>query len=471
MRIDVPWPPLLAAGAILGFRWLAPAALQPHTALSHLGAVLFYMAVFSFTAEEATHVAWALPALVAAAMARFTDSSIGMQPFACMAILHLLAHITLRWLRRDDGSLSHHRAILVTGAGSGIGRALCEVLLLRGDSIVAVDADVDALARLHRWHCQQGATYARDEHFIPPERRRGSKFLSSPIKCGYTIDYGVDPDDPPNHKSNLLSIPCDVSDAASVADAVKTLKIQWPSRASQWGLQHADDEGRGEIQGFHAIVHLAGVFGCGPLAEAPTVDAVRRTLDVNVMGTVRITQAFYPLLCKKTQASAHLRQRAEPLDTTPNRIIVVGSEVSAARMATGLTAPYAMSKFALDAYATALRQEVAAVNAPPTRVCMVYPGPIQTPLSTRATEQAALAHVRAESRWSAGLLALVSSAKAYVGARGIEPSHAARAIAAIVHAIEPPRSTTINYTLEMRMAAFTPQWLLDLVADKLLRGA
>ena len=186
--------------------------------------------------------------LVAAAMARFTDSSIGMQPFACMAILHLLAHITLRWLRRDDGSLSHHRAILVTGAGSGIGRALCEVLLLRGDSIVAVDADVDALARLHRWHCQQGATYARDEHFIPPERRRGSKFLSSPIKCGYTIDYGVDPDDPPNHKSNLLSIPCDVSDAASVADAVKTLKIQWPSRASQWGLQHADDEGRGEIR-------------------------------------------------------------------------------------------------------------------------------------------------------------------------------------------------------------------------------
>ena len=135
----------------------------------------------------------------------------------------------------------------------------------------------------------------------------------------------------------------------------------------------------------------------------------------------------------------------------------------------GLTAPYAMSKFAIEAYASALRQELAVID-PPVHVCTVNPGPILTPLSTVATEKAAMAHVRRESRWSHGLLTLIKRAKQYTALHGVEPQLAAEGIAELVHAIHPPARTTINFTLEMRLAACTPQWLLDLVGCQEMRA-
>ena len=41
--------------------------------------------------------------------------------------------------------------VLVTGAASGIGRALCEELLAEGDSLLALDVDEAGLASLTAW--------------------------------------------------------------------------------------------------------------------------------------------------------------------------------------------------------------------------------------------------------------------------------------------------------------------------------
>ena len=56
-----------------------------------------------------------------------------------------------------------------------------------------------------------------------------------------------------------------------------------------------------------------------------------------------------------------------------------------------------MSKFALEAYATSLRQELSVVS-PPLRVCMVHAGPVATPLTTKRTQEKALQHVEASNR-------------------------------------------------------------------------
>ena len=121
-----------------------------------------------------------------------------------------------------------------------------------------------------------------------------------------------------------------------------------------------------------------------------------------------------------------------------------------------------MSKFALEAYATALRQELAAVEPRP-HVCTINPGPILTPLTTTDTQQEALKHVRAESRWTQQLHRLVKRSQQYVRYNGVEPQLAAKALADVVHARRPPERTTINYTLEMRLAALTPQMVMDAV--------
>ena len=103
------------------------------------------------------------------------------------------------------------------------------------------------------------------------------------------------------------------------------------------------------------------------------------------------------------------------------------------------------------------------------RVCLVNPGPIDTPLSTQATEHAALKHVQARSGWSAGLRNLVTAAEAYTRRHARPAAYAAQAIAEVVHSVHPPRRTTINYTYPMRLAAWTPQWVLDLVAESMLK--
>ena len=80
-------------------------------------------------------------------------------------------------------------------------------------------------------------------------------------------------------------------------------------------------------------------------------------------------------------------------------------------------------------------------------------------------------HATEDSPWRKGLLALVASAKLYLGTQGIRAEPAAAAIAEVVHAIEPPARTTINYTLPMRLAARTPQWLLDVAARASMSGS
>ena len=59
----------------------------------------------------------------------------------------LYALWTRSWL---DG---RRRVVVVTGAASGIGRALCEILTLRHDDlVVALDIDADGLRELEAWH-------------------------------------------------------------------------------------------------------------------------------------------------------------------------------------------------------------------------------------------------------------------------------------------------------------------------------
>ena len=115
-----------------------------------------------------------------------------------------------------------------------------------------------------------------------------------------------------------------------------------------------------EVDELHGLVNNAGVAVAGPLEFLPA-DELRRQLEVNVVGQLRMTQLCLPAL------------RAGR-----GRVVNMGS-ISGLN-ALPLLGSYAMSKFALEAMTDALRVELAPWGI---HVAIAEPGTIKTPIWTR----------------------------------------------------------------------------------------
>ena len=110
------------------------------------------------------------------------------------------------------------------------------------------------------------------------------------------------------------------------------------------------------IEELDALVDNAGIGIAGPLEVFPA-DELTRQLDVNVVGQLRVVQALLPALRRRR-----------------GRIVLMGS--ISGRSALPFLGAYAMSKFALEAMADALRVELAPFGI---HVAIVEPGTIATP--------------------------------------------------------------------------------------------
>lgn len=109
------------------------------------------------------------------------------------------------------------------------------------------------------------------------------------------------------------------------------------------------------------LVHSAGVVRVGSIAETPA-EVWRRTLEVNVVAVAELTRLLLPAL------------RA-----AKGQVVCVNS--GAGQRANPGWASYAASKFALRAFADALRLE-----EPEVRVTSVYPGRIATDMQRSVRE-------------------------------------------------------------------------------------
>ena len=116
-----------------------------------------------------------------------------------------------------------------------------------------------------------------------------------------------------------------------------------------------------------ALVSNAGIGVAGALEVVPPED-LRRILDVNVVGQIAVTQALLPLL-----------------RSARGKIVIVGSV--GGRVAFPYAGPYHASKYALEGLADSLRAELAPQGV---TVSLIEPGPISTPIWSKAREQVAL---------------------------------------------------------------------------------
>ena len=138
------------------------------------------------------------------------------------------------------------------------------------------------------------------------------------------------------HDPDVVPIVMDVTDRESIRSAYETIS------------SHTD-----RLDG---VVNFAGVMGLGSLTDIPE-ERLARILDINVMGTFRVNKTFLPLL-----------------EVAKGRIVNISSETGW-QSAAPFNGPYAMSKYAIEAYSTALRRELALLGI---RVVTVQPGPFRT---------------------------------------------------------------------------------------------
>ena len=135
---------------------------------------------------------------------------------------------------------------------------------------------------------------------------------------------------------NVTPIHVDVTDAASVQAAARSVARR--------------------VDGLDGVVNFAGILTVGSLIEI-SEEALRRVLDVNVMGTFRVNRTLFPLVLARK-----------------GRIVNVSSETG---WQTGMpfNGPYGISKHAIEAYSDSLRRELMFLGVP---VIKIQPGPFKT---------------------------------------------------------------------------------------------
>jgi len=167
--------------------------------------------------------------------------------------------------------------------------------------------------------------------------------------------------------------------------------------------------------GLDALVNNAGIVVAGPLEFLP-LDAIREQFEVNVFGTVALTQAMIPAL------------RA-----ARGRIVNVSSVNG--EIVTPFAVPYAASKFALEAFTDGWRLEL---RRDGIVTISIQPGAIATPLwetsRTRAARLATGYPPEARERYGR-VLALLEAAR--MPARAIPPERVAHLIATVLRRRRP----------------------------------
>jgi NAD(P)-dependent dehydrogenase (short-subunit alcohol dehydrogenase family) len=216
---------------------------------------------------------------------------------------------------------------------------------------------------------------------------------------------------------------------------------------------------RAEIEGaldgtpLAGLVNNAGVAISGPI-EFISPDELTRQLDTNVVGQVRVTQAFLALLRR-------------------DRGRVVNISSIGGRIALPLVGPYAASKFALEAVSDSLRREVRGQGI---EVGVIEPGAIKTPIwgkgNAAAAEMLAGAPPEAEQLYGDMIRAVRAETVKIEEERGLPPEEVAKVVGEALTAGRPKTRYLVGRDAKMRaaLAKRLPDRVMDSLIGRALSG-
>ena len=198
-----------------------------------------------------------------------------------------------------------------------------------------------------------------------------------------------------------------------------------------------------------AIVNNAGIVVHGAVLYIPAEEWSRQ-LDVNVIGVIRTTQVFFPLLSKPRS----------PGDHHPRRIINMSSV--SGLFASPFLGPYVASKFELEALSDTLRRELYMHDV---QVVIIEPGNITTPIWEKARQEKAYFGPEYDS-----ILAFKEKMIDGMIAGGIPVSYVDQAVVdAVSHPDPPLRYLIRKQKWKFRLIRLLPAKWVDKMITKRLR--
>nr|XP_022308716.1 17-beta-hydroxysteroid dehydrogenase type 6-like [Crassostrea virginica]XP_022308718.1 17-beta-hydroxysteroid dehydrogenase type 6-like [Crassostrea virginica]XP_022308719.1 17-beta-hydroxysteroid dehydrogenase type 6-like [Crassostrea virginica] len=161
------------------------------------------------------------------------------------------------------------------------------------------------------------------------------------VFAGYLkeFDAGAEP------SRNITPIQLDITKEENIREAVRTISNRLPAKQGLW-----------------AVINNAGISTHTGLSEAQTVDNFNNCMAVNLYGPVLVVKHLLPLLRKSS-----------------GRIVNVASV--AGKFAFPFSAPYVVSKYAIEGYSECLRRELYLQGI---SVHVVEPGVFETGMLNRA---------------------------------------------------------------------------------------
>ncbi|MGC9778534.1 MAG: SDR family NAD(P)-dependent oxidoreductase [Candidatus Heimdallarchaeota archaeon] len=198
-------------------------------------------------------------------------------------------------------------------------------------------------------------------------------------------------------------------------------------------------------EGIDGLVNNAGLFVGGPLIEV-SEKKMQKIIDVNVIGTYKVTKALYPLILARK-----------------GRIINIGSE--AGRIAFPLNGPYSMSKFALEAFSDALRREVMFQGI---KVVHLQAGAIKTDLLEKIYCTYA-EDIDIEKTMFRNLIEQVIVTCEKELEKGSDPKHVAKAVYKALHKKRVKARYKVKNHKTRRLLEFLPTSIIDYAIMKMLK--
>jgi NAD(P)-dependent dehydrogenase (short-subunit alcohol dehydrogenase family) len=202
------------------------------------------------------------------------------------------------------------------------------------------------------------------------------------------------------------------------------------------------------------LVNNAGIAVAAPLEFLP-VDRLRQQLEINLIGQVAVTQAFF----------AALRRGR-------GRIVNVSS--IGGRVAPPLVSAYAASKFGLEGVSDSLRRELRGQGID---VVLIEPGGVKTPIWTKATRLADEMigddmPPEAERLYGRMIEAVRARTKRIDEQSGIEPREVAEVIGTAMTASRPRTRYMVGRDAKVRalMARVLPDRVMDRLIARALGG-